>query len=83
MAEQLESITTVLADHRALGAAYVEYQKSIVAAGGYPDPPERWISKAACGELAKAREALTKAFDIANETAPKRQRTDAEGPKAA
>ena len=54
----------------------------MAAAGGSPDPSEIWISKAACGELARVQEVLTKALDLAQGAAPKRQRIEAEDSKA-
>ena len=71
-----------LADHRGLGASYVEYQKSVVVVGGTPDSPEIWISKAACAELAKVTDALKKALELAQGTAPMRQRIEAVFPVA-
>ena len=65
LADKIMSMEQALADHRGLGASYVEYQKSVVVAGGIPDPPEIWISKAACAELAKVKDALNKALKLA------------------
>ena len=82
LADKLITMEQVLADHRGLGSAYVEYQHKIQAAGGNPDPPEIWISKAACAELTKVKEAPNKALELAQGTAPKRQRVAPAAPGA-
>ncbi len=82
LADNLIHMTHVLADHRGLGASYVECQSSVVAAGSTPDPPDIWISKAACTDIAKVQDARTKALEQAQGTAPKTQRTEADAPRA-
>ena len=54
----------------------MEYQRSALTSGGNPDSPEIWISKAACAELAKVKDALDRALELAQGTAPKRQRIE-------
>jgi hypothetical protein len=82
LADKLITMEQVLANHRGLGTACVEYRQKIQASGGCPDSPEIWISKAARAELTKVKDALNKALELAQGTAPKRQRVEPVAPGA-
>ena len=81
LAIKLVSMRGVVADQKGLSFYYVDYQASVVVAGATPGPPELWISKVACTEIAKVQDALAKVLELAEGAATQRQRTEADASK--